>query len=172
MTYICNAFTEQINMKLRLAQIASIQTGVYAKADLQGNSYYLQARHFDDSGELRFLAQPDLFVDTKMARHILKDSDLLFIAKGSRNVAVIYRESSGKAVASSTFLVLRILDEQKSHVLSEYLMWFINHPRTQEKLKGIAKGSGIQSVALSDLANMEVLVPVSTSKTRFSQYTG
>jgi restriction endonuclease S subunit len=156
-------------MKIKLNNIASIQTGVYAKTNLEGNAHYLQLRHLNEFGELGSLTQLDLFVDAKMDRHILRDFDLLFVAKGSKNIATVYRTTPGIAVASSSFLVLRIREESKLQILPEYLVWFINTPHIQEKLKGLAKGSGIQSVAISDLANIEILVPnVETQKTILS----
>ena len=146
-------------VKTKLNQIAQIQTGVYAKTNLPGKAHYLQVSDLGESGEVIHLTQLDLLVDERIERHLLKDSDVLFVAKGSRNFAALYRASAGPAIASTSFLILRIRDQHKSRVLPEYLVWFINHRRTQERLKALAKGSGIPSVAISDLADIEIPIP-------------
>lgn len=146
-------------MKVHIKNIATIQTGLYAKPDRHGNAVYLQVRHFNEFGELSRQLEPDLYVDEKMRQHILQDGDILFMAKGSRNVAVIYRSLAGTAVASSSFIVVRLNSNFKTQVLPEYLAWFINHPRSQEFLKSHSKGSSIPSIALSSFAELEVSIP-------------
>jgi len=146
-------------MVQRMDQIASVLSGIYAKPSMQGNAVYLQLRHFNESGQQDPLAKADLFVDEKMERHLLRDGDILFMAKGNRNVGVIYRNTSGKAVASSSFLVVRIRDQFRTSILPEYLAWFINHSRSQARIKSYAKGSGIPSVTLSGFSELEVWIP-------------
>ena len=157
--YICRGSTDLKTMKPHIREIAQIQSGLYAKPDLHGNAVYLQVRHFDEFGQLHRILEPDLFVDEKMRKHLLRDGDILFMAKGSRNVAVVYRSLAGDAVASSSFIVIRLNVNLNAQILPEYLAWFINHPRTQEILKTHSKGSGIPSIALSGFAELEVYIP-------------
>jgi restriction endonuclease S subunit len=126
---------------------------------MHGNALYLQVKHFNELGELVCQLEPDLYIDEKMQKHLLQDGDILFMAKGSKNVAVIYRNLAGSAVASSSFIVVRLNSNFKTQVLPEYLAWFINHPRSQEFLKSHSKGSGIPSIALSGFAELEVSIP-------------
>jgi len=146
-------------LKARIKDIAKIQTGLYAKPEMQGNALYLQVKYFDEYGEINRHLKPDALVDEKMRKHILLDGDILFMAKGSRNAAVIFRSLSGEAVASSSFIVVRLNERFKSQILPEFLAWFINHPRSQELLKTHSKGSGIPSIALSGFSELEVTVP-------------
>ncbi len=158
-------------MKVHIKDIATIQTGVYAKPDMHGNAVYLQVRHFNEYGEMNRQLKPDVVIDEKMAKHLLRDGDILFMAKGSRNAAVIYRSSSVDAVASSSFIVVRLNAKFKAQILPEYLAWFINHPRSQELLKAHSKGSGIPSIALSGFAELEVSIPdIETQKNILTIY--
>ena len=164
-SYICRGYTE-IKLKTRIQDIAQIQTGIYAKPDMHGNAVYLQVRHFSEFGELDRQLERDLYIDEKMRKHLLQDGDILFMAKGSRNIAVIYRNFIGEAVASSSFIVVRLNENFRTQILPEYLAWYINHPRIQEFLKAHSKGSGIPSIALSGFARLEVSIPdIETQKT-------
>jgi len=151
---------------MKLSTFARIQTGVYAKTNPHGEWVYLQSRHFDESGNLREKLDTELLVDSKMSKHLLAEGDVLFMAKGSRNLASIFSGANIKAVPSSSYLVVRVLDQFKTQIIPEYLQWFINHPRTQERLRSHAKGSGIPSVTLADFAALEVPVPDIETQTR------
>lgn len=135
-----------------LKDIVRIQTGVYLKPDRFGNALYLQVKHFDDKGELTGFLQPDIFIDQRLSHHILQEGDVLFAAKGDKNVATVYREAYGVAVASSSFFVLR----KSNQILPEYLSWFINHPASQKKLKAEAMGSAIPSISMKTIGNLEI----------------
>ena len=146
-------------MNTILKHIAIVQTGIYAKTVSSGTVVYLQAKHFDESGHLYDTVLPDLPLNNQTEKHLLNDGDVIFAAKGSKNFAAQYESKNGYCVASSTFLVIRIDDEFRSGILSEYLVWFINHPRTQEWLKAKARGSSIPSISKMDLQELEITIP-------------
>ena len=143
-------------MKAVLKHITSIQTGVFAKPIQKGEVVYLQAKHFDESGELAETLYPDLDLDSKIEKHLLKKGDVLFAAKGSKNFAAWYENDEMPAVASTSFFVIRLIDKK---VLSGYLTWFLNHPGTQTLLKGQARGSSITSISKAVLSELEIPIP-------------
>jgi len=143
-------------MNLKLKDIAQIQSGVYAKPGKDGDVLYLQSGHIDDSGVIQRNLQPSVALDHKLTNFILNDGDILFSAKGNRNISVIYSSQLGKAVASTTFLVLRPIGK---NVLPEYLAWFLNHPRIQLFLKTHAKGASPPSISKETLQDLQVEVP-------------
>jgi restriction endonuclease S subunit len=59
-------------------------------------------------------------------------------------------------VASTSFFVIRITDDT---LLPKYAAWFLNHPDTQEFLKGKAKGTSMPSIKKADLEELEIPVP-------------
>lgn len=136
--------------------IASIQTGVFAKPIQKGEVVYLQARHFDEKGELAETLYPDLDAGTKIEKHLLKKGDVLFAAKGVKNFAACYENDEIPAVASTSFFVIRF---HSRNVLPAYLTWFLNHPGTQAILKGQARGSSIASISKAVLSELEIPVP-------------
>lgn len=143
-------------MKIALKHIASIQTGVFAKPIAKGEIVYLQAKHFDENGQIIGLLHPNLNAIGIMEKHFLRQGDVLFAAKGTKNFAAWYESSNMLAVASTSFFVIRL---PKINILPEYLAWFLNHPNTQLLLKGKARGTSIASISKSVLAELEIPVP-------------
>lgn len=147
---------------MKLKDIAKIQTGVYKKPDFDGDIIYLQAKHFYETGLLKSVdvLTMDLKRTDKLEKHILKNKDILFAAKGEKNFAFIYDNTIGLATASSTFFVIKIDRNNQNKILPEYLHWYLNHPKTIKYLKIQAKGSALQSVSKSSLENLMVPIPV------------
>jgi restriction endonuclease S subunit len=143
-------------LKTTLKHITSIQTGVFAKPIQKGEIVYLQAKHFDKNGELTETLYPDLNIDSKIHKHLLKRGDVLFAAKGTKNFAAWYENEEMLAVASTSFFVIRLHDR---NVLPGYLTWFLNHPSTQALVKGQARGSSIASISKAVLSELEIPIP-------------
>ena len=144
------------NLRTTLEHIASIQTGVFAKPAADGEIVYLQARYFNESGQLIGLLHPDLKSADVNAKHILKPGDVVFAAKGTKNFASVIGEHNPPSVASTSFFVIRLKDKK---VLPEYLAWFMNSATTQQFLKSTALGSSMASISKGVLEKLEVLVP-------------
>lgn len=145
-------------MVRRLQDIVQIATGFYGKATLSGDTFYLQAKHFDEAGDFRPDAplRPELDMGTKLQKHKLRDNDILLTAKGDHNKACFYRSDIGQAVACSTFFVLRPTDAK---VMPRYLHWYLNTAYAQRQLSGLAKGTRIRSISKKLLLELEVQVP-------------
>lgn len=144
-------------MKTTVGDIASIQTGLFAKPSGIGEVVYLQSRHFDESGNLNTALHPDLMADGISEKHLLRNGDVLFAAKGTKNFATVYEYHNLPAVASTSFFVIRLTVK---NVLPEYLAWFLNSHSTQMLLKGQAIGTSIPSISKQVLENLGIPVPV------------
>ncbi len=152
-------------MNLPLKSIASIQTGLYLKPEPFGDTLYIQGKDFGDNGDLIKSTAPTIQGNAKLEKHLLKDGDLLVMAKGNRNTAYLFNGESGKALASSTFLVVRLSEKEKEKILPAYLAWFISHPQSQLFLGSHSKGSGISSLTVGSLGELEISIPdVQTQK--------
>ena len=145
-------------MKTTLKNITSIQTGVFAKPTAEGEVVYLQAKHFDEAGQISAALHPDLKADSVSEKHLLKEGDVLFAAKGLKNFAAVY-DIEEPAVASTSFFVIRLEEEFKSRVSPKFLAWLMNHPVAQAYLKGQAMGSSIASISKGALEDLEISVP-------------
>lgn len=153
-------------MKTTLGHIANIKTGIFAKPVPKGEIVYLQSKHFNENGQLHSLLHPDLKADNITEKHLLRHGDVLFAAKGTKNFAAWYESlptgQAGKnqpSVASTSFFVIRLQENFRSKILSEFLVWLINHPAAQKFLKGKAIGTSIVSISKSVLEELEISIP-------------
>ena len=143
-------------MKFHLREIATIQTGLFANPVVKGDVVYLQAKHFDEYGQISAVLFPDLKADKISDKHLLKPGDVLFAAKGTKNFAAVFENQNPPSVASTSFFVIRLTDNR---ILPHYLMWFLNHPVTQKILKRLAIGTSLASISKAVLEELEISYP-------------
>ena len=143
-------------MKKNLSTIVEIRTGIFAQPIPKGEAFYLQAKNFDETGRIVKPLFPDLAIDRLNQKHLLKVGDVLFAAKGSKNFAACFVEENVKAVASTTFFVLRL---QSKAVLPEFLVWILNNSLTQKFLKRRAVGTSMVSISKAVLEDLEIPIP-------------
>ena len=143
-------------MKAKIQDIATIQTGLFAKPLANGEVVYLQSKHFDDQGNLLAILHPDLLLEDISEKHILCADDVLFAAKGTKNFATVFENHNEPSVASTSFFVIRPTDKK---LLPQYLAWVLNSHSTQILLKGQAIGTSIPSISKQVLENLEITVP-------------
>ena len=78
--YLCSA---KLKTMIRLQDVATIQTGVFAKNTPNPNALYLQQSDFDNTGVL-YIPQPMIAIDNP--KHLLNTGDLLLASKGNNNI--------------------------------------------------------------------------------------
>ncbi len=144
-------------MKQRIKNVANVQVGVYAQASEIANTIYIQVGDYSSDRELSDGIKPSIEIEGRRQGLFLNTGNLLFAAKGSNNFCAIFRELYCPAVASSSFLTLRIKD--KSAVLPEYLCWYINLDTTLKYLQSEAMGTGIPSISKATLEELEIPIP-------------
>lgn len=140
-------------MKNSLISLSQIFTGVYCKTTIDGDLVYLQTRNFDEKGNLEMELYKDILTDEINKKHLLKEGDVLFAAKGEKNFATLYKNYGFPAVASTSFFVIRLKDDR---IEPEFLTWFLNQPNTMNYLKSRAAGSSIPSISKKVLENLEI----------------
>ena len=147
-------------MNKKLHEIAILTSGVYAKPDYSPDTLYLQSVHFDEYGQLDSLLKPQLNSDGKTAKHLLQEGDILFAAKGTNNFGVVYQTCFGKAVASSSFIVVRINQQSRNIILPQYLAWFLSNTPAIRDFHRKQLGTTIPSISIKKLSEIEVQIPL------------
>lgn len=142
---------------VQLKDIATIQTGVYIKPSPNSETLYLQLSDFDKDGIFIDRIVTYVSITEKNKKHILSSKDLLFAAKGSKNICVITPETNKTCVASPSFIVIRIKDKEK--ILPEYVAWYLNSLFIQKLLQNNALGSAIKSITKNVLEDLEIPIP-------------
>jgi len=97
-----------------------------------------------------------LVADGISEKHLLKDGDVLFAAKGTKNFAAVFENHNEPSVASTSFFVIRPTNKK---VLPKYLAWVLNSHTILTLLKGQAIGTSIPSISKQVLENLEIAVP-------------
>lgn len=152
-------------MKTTLKDISSIYTGLFAKPISEGEVVYLQAKHFDENRVIKQFLRPEIKADYVTEKHLLRQGDILFSAKGTNNFAALFENENKPVVASTTFFVIRLHEKIQKKILPEFLVWLINHPVSQKFLKGNAIGTSMVSISKVVLGELEISIPpVKTQK--------
>ena len=143
-------------MQKQLKDIANIKFGLYVKPLDKGFAKYLQAKNFDDLGNLQSDIDAFINIDNKNESHLLEDGDVLFVGKGFRNFAWTYYKSMGPAIASSIFYVIRV---DKKIVIPEYIATLFNSHKYQGLFLSIGAGSSIPSIRKGEVENIRIKIP-------------
>jgi len=108
------------------------------------------------------------FIDGKKfkSHHFLEAGDILFVAKGYRNIAVLYN-SNKKAIASSVFFIMTIRNRK---LLPEYLMWFLNNKKTQAFFEKMKSGTSTQNIKKEILENLKIKLPSVSKQNLIAKY--
>lgn len=142
-------------MRVRLLNIADLRSGIYAQPQAVADTLYLQSVHFDNAGNFDSAVMPQLKAGPKLMNHRLRSGDILFAAKGLNNFAVVYDESIGPAVASSSFIVIKLNPDQLGLLDPFYLAWYLGHaPEVKKFHKQL--GTTIPSISISALSELEI----------------
>ena len=143
-------------MQKQLKDIANIKFGLYVKPLEKGFAKYLQAKNFDDYGNLQSDIDAFVNIDNKNESHLLEDGDVLFVGKGFRNFAWTYNKSMGPAIASSIFYVIR---PNKQKVNPDYITTLFNSQKYQSQFQSMGAGSSIPSIRKGELESIIIAIP-------------
>jgi restriction endonuclease S subunit len=88
-------------------------------------------------------------------KYTLDQNDVLFIAKGSNNLALLAPNRSTRCVASSIFFVLRC---DTTKILPGYLVWYINQPEAQQYFASNKEGTYTPNIGKQVLLDLDVPV--------------
>lgn len=156
-------------MNKKLKNIAKLTSGLYAQPDITPNVLYLQAVHYNEFGLLDPSLKPKLQVNKQTEPHLLNEGDVLFAAKGTNNFAVVYSEKSGRAVASSSFIVIRLNPDNRDVLLPEFLAWFLSHTPAIRSLHQKQLGTTIPSISIKMLKELEISIPAIEKQQLFTR---
>ncbi|MBN2662028.1 MAG: restriction endonuclease subunit S [Bacteroidales bacterium] len=142
-------------MKKLLKEIAEVQYGPYLKRNKSGEVLYLQVKDFQNNKYVVAENKYNIKFNNKIEKHVLTTNDIIIAAKGANFFAWHYTKDIGIAVASSSFFVIRIIDDV---ILPEYLTAILNHHKTQKYLDSYSVGSNIKTLKKDILLNFEIPV--------------
>lgn len=123
-------------------------------------------------GDVRASCSEITDVQTRVAvphdatNHFLRNGDVIFSGRGPRNEAAEYVCETEPAVASPHLFVIRL---KEVSVLPSFLVWFLNHPKTQEKIRAMRMGSAVPFVPMSAFRHLEIPLPPLETQQRIAE---
>jgi hypothetical protein len=144
---------------MQLDTIANISSGYHFRGAVRdyprGPLPVLQVGDFDD--DLRFDQSKVQRIEPNFDPNpqTLRNSDVLFLARGHRHWAVTANGAAGMVVPGYFY----ILRPDESRVLPHYLSWWLNHPRIRTRIDGLQRGSNIPFVPLTEFRSLPIPVP-------------
>ncbi len=147
-------------MRKLLRELAAVQIGYQLPGRIPHDSATLyriiQMRDLDDAGGLCVEKMAYFIPQRDAERYIVRDGDMVFQARGTRNLAFVLRDVPPDTLASNHFYIVRIRPDV---VMPEYVAWFVNQPSAQAHLTGKAQGTTMMLVPKEAFESLEVEVP-------------
>src|SRR5262245_45300997 len=132
------------NVIKRIADCAAVLPGFSTQGRIvhnpKGTYHVVSARHLKEGQPYIFGAADEVrIVPPRDAQHYsLKPGDVLFMSRGSRNIAAMVGTVPKQTIAPLSFYVLRPADGTDP----SYLAWCINQPPAQSAIASIRTGAG------------------------------
>jgi restriction endonuclease S subunit len=146
-------------MKLTLKDLATVSAGQFFRPVNNGTLRYILAKNIGDNGEFIYSSTPTLLNDDQTSKHILTPGDIVFISKGTKNIATLITSTLQPSVASSSLFVIRMMQTNLHKILPEYLVWYLNSERAQAFFKSQQRGSDLQYISKGTLQALEISLP-------------
>lgn len=140
---------------IRLGDIAEIRTGFPFRKGVKpsDSGQYRLVQIKDISDDQLSFANLMLFDSNEIRKeHILDRGDVLLVARGERNRAVVF-EGEHKAVVGLQFVVI---SPKRTELNSYYLACVLNQPTTQNYLRQQAMGSHTLFIPTRAIFNLDV----------------
>jgi len=92
-------------------------------------------------------------------RYLLQDRDILLVARGKTNEAMLFEMSKYDAhpvIPSGAFMVIRTMPE---YLDPTYAVWYFNLPSSQSYLKRTQVGTTVQNLPIGVVQDFEINIP-------------
>ena len=147
---------------MKLSNLAMVKSGYHSRGRVEpreeGSHFLLQARDVD-SEKLTYETDTLIRFNPDLSRTdgTLKKSDILFMARGSRNYSVLLGEMPDLTLAAACFFIVRVSDEK---LLPAYLCWYLNQPPVEHYLvRHSGRGVHMPVVRRSVLERIDIPLP-------------
>lgn len=147
---------------MHLSKVAKIQSGYISRGKIEpcedGTHFLLQARDVD-AERLTYKTENLVRFSPDLSRKdwVLEPSDVLFMARGTRNYSVLIKEIPEQALAAACFFIVRVSSNQ---VLPYYLCWYLNQALVDHYLsRHSGRGVHMPVVRRSVLESIEISIP-------------
>lgn len=147
-------------LKENLSDLAAVSSGIPFRARIQsepgGRIAVIQPRDLSATGKVQIETSAKVTALPGSAEASLRTGDVLLQPRGTRYSAAVLHERPIPVAAAAPLLVLRC---DPGQIDPEFLVLFLQLPRTQAALRNEAVGTYIPQVPRSAVANLSVDLP-------------
>jgi hypothetical protein len=122
-----------------------------------GTARAVQMKDIEDDGAARWHSLVRTELSGRREPNWLQPQDILFLVRGSRNIAVFLDSVPFPAVISPHFLLLRVAPG--AGVLPAFVVWQMNQLPAQRYFEASAEGSVQRSIRKAVLADLPLVIP-------------
>ncbi|MCE5322422.1 restriction endonuclease subunit S [bacterium] len=147
-------------MRKTVSELADVQIGYQSRGsihpDPRGTHKVIQLKDIGNDYKLDTSDLYKIIPEREPDRYLVTCGDVLFLSRGRYHVSVVIDEQLSDTIAVGTFYILRV---KSSHVLPEYMAWYINQPQTQAELKTKAQATNIPLITIAAFRDLEIDIP-------------
>jgi restriction endonuclease S subunit len=151
----------RLSMQITLEQIAVIRAGHPFRGaineSLEGNGYVIQTRDQNDEGDINWEQLVLTDVAGRKEPEWLKPNDIVFAARGARNLASVVPDINKSIVCSPHYFQIRVTE--CTLIQPEFLAWQLNQSVAQRYFLQSAEGTAQVSIRRSVLDNTSIIIP-------------
>lgn len=154
-----------------LKDIATVKAGHSFRGaineDLSGNGYVIQVRNQRECGEIAWDELVRAQIPGLKEPEWLREGDIIFSARGPRNIATAIKNVDRPTVCSPHFFVISL---SQPHALPEFIAWQLNHKNAQNYLRRAAEGSAQVSIRRTVLESVSIALPPLKKQKQIMQF--
>ena len=145
----------------RIADCADVLPGYALKARAEhepdGTHQVILGKHLAEGVPYRYLPEHELRITTKgsLEKYQVREGDVLFVSRGSRNYAAVVESVPELTVASATFYILR----PHNGIDPAWLAWCLNQAPIQAHIAQARTGAGTPIIQRRIFAELMVPIP-------------
>lgn len=152
-----------------LSNIAAVFRGYQVRKaieqDSEGDVHFVQMRDISEEIGVEWDRVAQITLPPKKRPTFLEEKDILFVARGNRNIAVPVEAIKHPAVASEYFFIIR---PDSQVILPDFLAWQINRPAPQEYIESTLTPGEQRVVKRDVVASIRIAVPALNTQNRFA----
>jgi len=156
---------EHPKQRLSLRSVATIRPGYPFRGklplDKTGDAFAVQYRHLVIGKSLNDKQGKTLDRVTLPGRKrpdYLWPGDIIFMAKGTRNNALVVGDLPHNTVCTPNFYHIRLTPDA-FNLMPEFLAWQLNHVDAQRYFSMCSQGSAAPSITKSQLGDLPIVIP-------------
>jgi restriction endonuclease S subunit len=146
-------------MQIKMSSIGEVISGHTFRGaiphDKDGNFAVVQAKNIKTDGTIDNENLVRTTLENMRSKGTVQDGDVLLSNRGTFRSAV-FRGDDTNVIAASSLYVLRV---QRSDILPEYLMVFLNAPLGQKILESVCTGTIMKTIPRKDFLSLNIFLP-------------